>query len=154
MPHIHLLQGIIGAILLKHFNLGNSSMIWFIIGSISPDFDILYGYITKQNHRNFITHYPITWLSIGCFFGIMGFSVFWFFVGAFIHILIDLIDWEIYILAPLSIVSFSLLKLDYKKMIEGGSIVDFLLGYYRNKSVVFIEAGIVFFFAFIFMNFL
>jgi hypothetical protein len=129
-------------------------MIWIVLGSLFPDIDILYGYITKQNHRSFLTHYPITWLSIGCFFGLMGLTIFWFFVGAFIHILIDLIDWEIYILAPFFMVSFSLLKLDYKEMIESGSIVDFFLGYYQNKSVIYLEVMIFFFFTLIFLNFL
>jgi len=154
MPHIHLIQGITGVILLKHCNFGNPSMIWIVLGSLFPDIDILYGYITKQNHRSFLTHYPITWLSIGCFFGLMGLTIFWFFVGAFIHILIDLIDWEIYILAPFFMVSFSLLKLDYKEMIESGSIVDFFLGYYQNKSVIYLEVMIFFFFTLIFLNFL
>ncbi|MFX0149915.1 MAG: hypothetical protein ACFFAJ_03980 [Candidatus Hodarchaeota archaeon] len=139
LPQIHLFLGLNGAILLNYGGFNPSCIIWFIIGSISPDIDILYGYVSRQNHRNFPSHYPMLWLSMGCLFGLMGLSIFWFFLGAFIHVLVDFIDFEIYFFAPFVMIPISFLNLDYKKMMKNGSISKFLLNYYRNKILIYLE---------------
>jgi hypothetical protein len=147
LPQIHLFLGLNGGFLLNQGGFNTSCIIWFIIGSISPDIDFVYGYISKQNHRNFPTHYPILWLTMSCLFGLMGLTIFWFFVGAFLHVLVDMIDFEIYFFAPFILIPFSFLKLDYKKMMKNGSISKFLLNYYRNKTLVYLEVlTYVFFF--------
>ncbi|MFX0171732.1 MAG: metal-dependent hydrolase [Candidatus Hodarchaeota archaeon] len=152
LPQIHLFLGLNGALLLNKGDFNNFSIIWFIIGSIFPDIDFFYGYVSKQNHRKFPTHYPILWLSMGCLFGLMGLSIFWFFLGAFIHVLVDLFDFEIYFFAPFIMIPISFLKLDYKKMMKNGSILKFLQNYYQNKTLVYLEVVTYgFFFLFIFI---
>ena len=137
MPHVHLLLGIAGANVLALWGY-NSYLLWFILGSIFPDIDFVMNLIIKKNsHRQLPTHFPLFYLLGVLFLGIWSLiPFFWFFIGGLFHVIVDIVDWKIYILAPLSQKPFSFLNLNYERMMNEGSLVNFLLSYYQKKMIV------------------
>ncbi len=141
MPHVHLLLGITGVNILAYWGQTSYHSIYFLLGSVFPDIDSFFNLLIKKNsHRQLLTHFPLVYLVTAFFFGIWGhMMLFWFFIGALIHVLVDIWDWEIFILAPLSSKSFSLLNLDYAQMSEKRSFVAFIQKYYQNRKIVVLE---------------
>ncbi|MFX1285980.1 MAG: metal-dependent hydrolase [Promethearchaeota archaeon] len=141
MPHVHLLLGITSVNILAYWGYDPSNLIWFVVGSIFPDIDYIFNLvIRKRSHRQLPTHFLLLYL-LGVFgFGIWGLSpLFWFFLGALYHILVDVIDWEIYLLAPFSNKSFSILNLDYEKISKQKAFVNFFKYYYHNRKIILLE---------------
>ncbi len=138
MPHIHLLLGIASANIFYSWGVNSSSLLWFILGSVIPDIDYFLNLLMKKNsHRQLLTHYPLLYLVAAVFLGYWGSIDFvWFCCGALIHLFIDIIDWEMYLLAPFSYRSFSFLNLDYTKE---KSFFSNLQYYYRNRKIMILE---------------
>lgn len=143
MPHIHLLAGLIGMNLLKQWNINNLSQIMFLIGSIFPDIDLVYSLITKRNHREFITHFPLFWLFLGIFTTFFLFDTVWFFIGTLIHVFIDIIDWNVYLFGPFTKYSFTILNLDYEKITKDKRLMKSIQNYYSNRKILIIESTIL-----------
>lgn len=141
MPHVHLLVGLIGANLLVFGGETHSNSMWFILGSTLPDIDYIFNIIIKKNsHRQLPTHFPLIYMSGALLLGIFGLlPQFWLFLGAFCHTFLDIIDWEIYLLAPFSFNTFSIFGLDFKEMAKKGNITNFLKNYYQERKIIVIE---------------
>ncbi len=138
MPHIHLLLGIASANIFCSWGVNSSSLLWFILGSVIPDIDYFLNlFIKKNSHRQLFTHYPLLYLVAAVFLGFWGsIPSVWVCFGALVHLLIDIIDWEMYLLAPFSNRSFSFLNLDYAK---GKSLFSNLKDYYKNRNIKILE---------------
>lgn len=144
MPHVHLLVGLIGANILVFGGDNHSNSIWFFLGSVLPDIDFVFNQmIEKNSHRQLFTHFPVIYLSGALFLGILGLPLFWFFIGALGHTILDGIDWEIYLFAPFSKTPFTILGLDYEKMATKGS-ANLLKKYYQEKQILVLELLIFF----------
>ena len=94
---------------------------WGLIGSIAPDFYVLYYFLVDHilpNHHKYFTHFPLFWLTL------LMMSLFWiqvhhhrnqnpasafiFTFNGFIHTLLDTVTGEIWWLAPFVNKPFSL----------------------------------------------
>lgn len=141
MPHVHLLVGLIGANILVFGGVNHSNSMWFILGSILPDIDFIINRITKKNsHRQLLTHFPLTYLSGALLLGIFGvLPQFWLLIGALCHTVVDVIDWEVYLLAPFSKKQFILIDLNYEEITRKGNIPNFLKNYYQENQIIVIE---------------
>lgn len=148
-PHIHLLLGII---LAKSLELKDLPLLLFILGSLFPDIDIILGILWKKNHRTFITHFPMIWLILTLISAFLKLEIYWFFVAGFIHLLVDVLDWEVYLLMPFSNFKLSLFSLDPITILEGKTFSEQVVLYYQQKKIIFIELMI--FSLFIFSTFL
>ena len=142
MPHFHLLLGITGAIILEKWGImSTTSFVWLILGTVAPDLDIVFSFWTKRhNHRQFPTHFPLLYLISVFLFGLWGYPPFyWFSIGALLHVVVDTGDWGIYLFAPFSMSSYSLLNLNYEEMTKKRSVWKFLRNYYQNRTIVVLE---------------
>ena len=136
MPHIHLIIGIIFANIL---GLEQISCVFFLFGSILPDFDSMIGVLTHRNHRSLFTHYPLLWLFLSLLSGILRLEIFWLFLGGLLHLLTDILDWEVYVLRPFSDLKISILSLDPETLIEDKSIKEQLILYYKQRKIICTE---------------
>ena len=152
MPHVHLLLGIAGANILAFWGYSYSHLMWFILGSLFPDIDFIINLLVKKNnHREYPTHFSVLYL-LGAFLSLLWafflgnglIPQFWFLIGALFHIFVDITDFKIYLLAPLSKKPFSFLNLDYQKMSKKASIVSFLQCYYQNRKIIALEIIVLF----------
>ncbi|UCG01164.1 MAG: metal-dependent hydrolase [Candidatus Heimdallarchaeota archaeon] len=146
MPHVHLLVGLIGTNIFVFGGNNLSYSIYFIIGSVLPDFDYILNLIVKKNsHRQLPTHFPLIYFLGAFLLGIFGLlPYFWLFIGALIHTFLDVIDWEIYPFAPFSNRPFTLFNLDYNEVTKEGNIIGFLKLYYKDWKIIFSEILIFF----------
>ena len=140
LPHFHILLGIFLVNILRAFGI-NGIELWLIfLGSITPDLDYLITFIkTNKNHRTYFTHYPFTYICLFFLFFIFRSILYWFFIGALIHILFDTIDWEVLLFAPFLPIKFSFLNLNIMNIKGNRNIKDFLINYYSNKIILLIE---------------
>ena len=71
MPHVHFLLGVAVNNFLIYLGLiSGDYTIWFILGSLSPDIDLIISYLFKiDNHRQLPTHFPIFSIFGILFFG-------------------------------------------------------------------------------------
>lgn len=136
LPHIHFL---IGIILVNYLELNDLSSFLVILGSILPDLDMILGILWKKNHRNFISHYPMVWLFSSLFFAFLGLDVYWLFMAGFIHLLVDAIDWEVYLLKPFSNLKFSIFSLDPFVILQGKTFKEQIVLYYQQKKIICTE---------------
>ena len=141
MPHVHLLIGLIGANIFLFTGVNHTYSMWFILGSVLPDIDFSVNIILKKNsHRKLPTHFPLIYFFGAFILGIFNlYPLFILFFGGLVHTLLDTIDWEIYVLAPLSKRSFTILGLDYKEIVKKGNIKSFLKKYYQKRQIIAIE---------------
>ncbi|MFX1507212.1 MAG: metal-dependent hydrolase [Promethearchaeota archaeon] len=141
MPHVHLLIGLIGANIFVFTGASPSYSYWFILGSILPDIDFIINMLLKRNsHRQLPTHFPFTYLLGALLLAISGSLIlFWFFIGALIHTCLDVVDWEIYFLAPFSKRPLTVFGLNYEEMAREGKIFGFFKRYYQEKQIIIIE---------------
>ena len=143
MPHIHFISGIIVGLLLNLHITSSEAFILFIIGNILPDIDILMGFYLKTNHRTFITHY----ISFYLFMAILSYmflpTFFWLVLGGIVHVLIDIIDWGVYPLAPFSNHKISLFDLDYNEISSSKTFLGYLKNYYNTSSIIKTEVVVV-----------
>ena len=141
MPHVHILIGLIGANIFMFTGVDHTYSMWFILGSVLPDIDFSINIILKKNsHRELPTHFPLIYFFGAFILGIFGlFPLLFLFFAGLIHTILDTIDWEIYLLAPLSKRSFTILRLDYKEISKKGDIFSFLKRYYQKRQIIVIE---------------
>jgi len=141
MPHVHLLIGLIGANIFMFTGAHHTYSMWFVLGSVLPDIDYSFNIILKKNsHRELPTHFPLMYFFGAFILGILGlFPLSVLFFGGLVHTLLDIIDWKIYVLAPLSKRSLTILGLDYKEIAKRGNINSFLKNYYQKKQIIVIE---------------
>lgn len=144
MPHIHFFIGIIISLSLEFELISAQAVPLFIIGSIVPDIDIIPGIILKTNHRTFWSHYLTFYLALTLLSSIFIPVIFWFFLGGTIHILTDIIDWEIYPLAPLSNFKVSIFNLNYNQISTSKNFLSYIKQYYSESKVVFTEICVIF----------
>ncbi|MHA1444071.1 MAG: metal-dependent hydrolase [Candidatus Hodarchaeales archaeon] len=136
LPHIHLILGII---LVNYLELNDLSSFFVILGSLLPDLDLILGTLWKKNHRTFISHYPLVWLFFALFFAFLRLDIYWLFVAGFIHLLVDVIDWEVYLLRPISNFKWSLFSSDPFVIIQGKTFREQIVLYYRQKKIICTE---------------
>ena len=136
MPHIHLL---IGIIFVNTLQIDSFSNMLLILGCVLPDADIFLGILQKKNHRTYFPHYPMVWIFLTSFSFLLKSNFYWFFLGGFIHLMSDMIDWNVYIFAPFSNYSVSFLNLDPLEILEEPNPVNFIQNYYRKKQIIVIE---------------
>ena len=141
MPHVHLLIGLIGANIFMFTGMDHTYSMLFILGSVLPDIDFFFNIILKRkSHRELPSHFPLIYFMGAALLGVIGFfPLFWFFLGGLLHTLLDTIDWEIYILAPLSDRSITIFGLNYKEIARKGNISSYLKKYYMEKQIIVIE---------------
>jgi len=90
---------------------------WGLFFSFAPDLDTFFGFIREQawfvkdqrnNHRKFISHAPLLWLTVGLLIYISSLDVYWKLVGLLLwlcswsHFLLDSIEYGIMWLWPFS----------------------------------------------------
>lgn len=87
-------------------------MFWGLLGSVSPDFDMLYFHLIdhrQHHHHSYASHFPIVWIPLLALSILLlrlkprrPFAVFAFVfcLGGFIHLLLDSIVGDIWWLAP------------------------------------------------------
>ncbi len=136
LPHIHLL---IGMIIANYLEL-NDLAIFFVIGSILPDLDWILGIVWKKNHREFATHYPMLWLVFSLIAVFFRLDIAWLFVAGFIHLLVDVVDWEVYLLRPFSNFKWSLFSLNPAIILQQDkTFKEQIVLYYQQKNIIYIE---------------
>ncbi len=135
-PHIHLLIGIIIA---NSLELKDLPLLLFILGNIFPDIDIILGILLKKNHRTFVSHFPMIWLVLALISAFLTIEIYWFFVAGFIHLLVDVLDWEVYLLMPFSNFKLSLFSLDPVAILQGKTFTEQVVLYYQQKKIIFTE---------------
>ena len=135
-PHIHLMVGFILADCLK---LKDLPLILFILGSVIPDFDIIFGILRKKNHRTFFSHFPLIWLFLTLISVILQLDAYWFFVAGFIHLLVDVLDWEVFLLGPFLSFSWSLFSLNPETILIDKTFREQIGLYYQQKQIIWTE---------------
>jgi hypothetical protein len=148
LPHIHFLLGLI---LVDCLGLNAFSSFLVILGSILPDLDWILGTVTKKNHRTFLSHYPMIWLLLAIFSFFMSLEVYWLFIAGFIHLLADVIDWEVYLLKPISDFKWSLFSLDPLVFIQDKTFKEQIILYYQQKKIICTELIIFGLFLFLYI---
>jgi len=140
MPHVHLLLGLSCANILAIFDVEPPFLLLFILGNIIPDIDFIISRFSKyKNHRKLLTHFPSIYLigSIISFF--VSIPIFWVFLGCFLHTLTDIIDFEIYPLAPICAKSYSVIGINYENIASQESFFHFFKAYYKNRKIIAFE---------------
>ncbi len=135
-PHIHLLLGLI---IVNSLELNNLPFLLFVLGSIFPDIDIILGILQKKNHRTFVSHFPMIWLFFSLISAFFKLDVYWFFMAGFLHLLVDVLDWEVYLFMPFSNFKLSLFSLDPEAILQGKTFSEQVVLYYRQKKIIFTE---------------
>lgn len=135
-PHYHIL---IALLLGNVFNLPNNILFLFIFGSVLPDLDFLLGLYLDVNHRALPTHYPLLWVVFTFLALLVSEYIFWICFAGCVHLLIDLIDWEIYLLRPFSNKTWSLISLDSEFHSNQKSVREFVIAYYSTPWLLLIE---------------
>jgi hypothetical protein len=136
MPHIHLLLGVIISNILQV----NSNLdLLFLLGCILPDADIIPGFLQKKNHRTYFSHYPIIWLFFTVLALVLRSDIYWFFLGGFIHVISDILDWKVYIFAPFSNYSMSIFNFNPEEILKESSPKTSIKNYYQKPQVLIIE---------------
>ncbi|MHA1543047.1 MAG: metal-dependent hydrolase [Candidatus Hodarchaeales archaeon] len=135
-PHIHLLLGLIIA---NSLELNNLPLLLFVLGSIFPDIDIIFSIFWKKNHRTFVSHFPMIWLFFCLISAFLKLDVYWFFMAGFLHLLVDVLDWEVYLLMPFSNFKLSLFSLDPEAILQGKTFSEQVVLYYHQKKIIFTE---------------
>ena len=135
-PHIHLLLGLIIA---NSLELNNLPLLLFVLGSIFPDIDIIFSIFWKKNHRTFVSHFPMIWLFFSLISAFLKLDVYWFFMAGFLHLLVDVLDWEVYLFMPFSNFKLSLFSLDPEAILQGKTFSEQVVLYYHQKKIIFTE---------------
>lgn len=125
--------------LVNYLELNDLSSFFVILGSLLPDLDLFLGILWKKNHRTLISHYPLVWLFFAIFFAFLRLDIYWLFVAGFIHLLVDVIDWEVYLLRPISNFKWSLFSSDPFVIIQGKTFREQIVLYYRQKKIICTE---------------
>ena len=136
LPHYHIL---IGLLLGSFLDLPNNILLLVIFGSVLPDLDFLLASYLKVNHRTLPTHYPSLWISFTLVSLLLSKYIFWICFAGCVHLLIDIIDWELYLFRPFSNKTWSLISLNTKNILRQKSIREFLIAYYSTPWILFFE---------------
>ncbi|OLS22723.1 MAG: hypothetical protein HeimC3_29970 [Candidatus Heimdallarchaeota archaeon LC_3] len=139
-PSGHFYSGLIFWFIL--FILNNSysyyNTFFFITAVIVLDLDYLGKFIfVEQNHRRYLSHSPVLWslILIGAFF-FQNNLLFWISLGFLVHVLVDTIDWGIFLLPTKNArITPHLLEVHESMKIEK----DFSRVYWNNKVIFSIE---------------
>ncbi len=99
---------------------GGALMSAALIGSLAPDFDLIYFYTVdacRHHHHSYWTHYPVVWLTLLLFFWAVGkipslrpvgaWGII-FSLSAILHLLLDCIVGDIPLFAPWSMDFYAL----------------------------------------------
>ncbi|MHA2270451.1 MAG: hypothetical protein ACXACI_01225 [Candidatus Hodarchaeales archaeon] len=130
-PHVHLAMALsVGCLL----NLQLEQMFIFVTSSTVLDLDILASSLAREkNHRMLPSHWISVWIGVvfvGLFFG----PALWIGLGGLLHVLLDLPDWGIPALAPITMKLSPHLLPDPPK--DGVySQKWFIKRYYENKII-------------------
>ncbi|MHA2237715.1 MAG: hypothetical protein ACXAB2_04990 [Candidatus Hodarchaeales archaeon] len=119
-----------------------------ILGSILPDFDYILGLYHNRNHRQFPTHYPIIWVSLTFLSFFLSDFLFWICFGGLVHLLVDLIDWELFVFGPFTDSTWSILSLDFELIKEKRTIKEFLVAYYSVSWIIVVELSTILLYTF------
>jgi len=95
-----------------------------------------------KTHRKALTHSPIFWLIISAFIALFDFiRGALILISAMAHLLIDSLDWGIYILYPITqkLHGPKILAKSYKLSPETNSILDFIKANLRKKELLALE---------------
>lgn len=137
---MHLLLGLSGVNILADLAINPLFFCLFLIGNIIPDIDYVFTRISeKTNHREFITHFPLFYLLGSMFFFILNFPIFWLCIGCFFHTIIDIVDFEIYLFAPIHFKSFSITGINYENIRKNRTILESVKLYYKNEKIIAVE---------------
>jgi hypothetical protein len=79
------------------------------------------------------------WLFLSLISVFLKLDVYWFFMGGFLHLLVDVLDWEVYLLMPFSNFKLSLFSLDPEAMLQDKTFIEQVVLYYRQKKIIFTE---------------
>ena len=140
MPHVHLLLGLSCTNILAIFHVEPLFLLLFILGNIIPDIDLIFSRFSKyKNHRKLLTHFPSIYLIGSILSFLISIPTFWVFLGCFLHTLTDILDFEIYPLAPICTNSYSIIGINYENIASQGSFFHFLKAYYKNQKVIAFE---------------
>jgi hypothetical protein len=140
LPHVHLLLGLSCANIFANFEIEPFYLYLFVIGSVLPDIDYIFSRISENsNHREFITHFPSLYLIGSIFTFLLNVSIFWISLGCLFHTLIDILDFKIYLFAPIHSKSYSIIGVNYENTRKNKSFWHFLKFYYKNEKIIAIE---------------
>ncbi|MFX0087372.1 MAG: metal-dependent hydrolase [Candidatus Hodarchaeota archaeon] len=122
------------------FEINRFFLFLFLIGSILPDIDYILTRISdKTNHRELITHFPLLYLLGSITTLILNIPIFWLCIGCLFHTLIDTLDFEIYLFAPIHPKSYSIIGINYKNIRKNKTIMKSLKLYYKNGKIITVE---------------
>jgi hypothetical protein len=107
---------------LSHLGSDRDIIVSGLVGSVLPDFDLLYYYLIdncQHNHHSYLSHYPILWLSMLClsvvFYrsnrGRMAVLLILISINGFCHMLLDSVCGDILWFAPISYQAYSLIEI-------------------------------------------
>ncbi len=137
-PSAHFFSTIILYLLIGNFfSLPPYSLFIMLAIGVGIDADIL----LKEAHRKAVTH-SIFLLLISFPFLLLGTRYFLLvFVTIGVHLIIDSLDWELYLFYPLSDKPFGLNMLQKNSNLEPeeDSILDFVKYYFSNKKILILE---------------
>lgn len=119
----HLPAGyLLGKAASRHLNLKTKQLIvWASVGSILPDADMFYFYLLDNqstHHRHYLSHWPITWITLLAFSVILsrwrprlGVTSLGLSIGGLSHMVLDTLAAPILWLAPFSKLQVELVKI-------------------------------------------
>ena len=139
-PSAHFSSAIIFLSIISFFYVKLSMVDWllFLGGTIGIDLDYLLRFVFKeQNHRKYWTHSPIFWVILLILVYFLRISwIFWAVAGILLHLLLDIIDWGLYLSPYNKNALFPYLFRAYPKL---SSEKEFSFYYWRNPAIVTIE---------------
>lgn len=137
-PSAHFFSTIILYLLVGNFvSLPPYSLVIMVVVGVGIDGDIF----LKETHRKLITHSIFLFL-IAVPFIFLGIRYFLLvFATIFIHLILDSLDWELYLLYPLSKKSYgiNMLHEDNDLEPEKNSVIDFVKYYFSDKKILILE---------------
>ncbi|MHA1550779.1 MAG: metal-dependent hydrolase [Candidatus Heimdallarchaeaceae archaeon] len=118
----------------------------FLAGSVLIDLDrVLSAFLKEKNHRHYVFHSLLFWISLSALFLILRYTTTEFFdyflvfcLGAIWHLLFDLLDWGLPVL-PLQKFRKIYLGLLKEKNLEVKPEYFFLEKYWSSKVMIFVE---------------
>lgn len=139
-PSAHFYSGLIFWFILFVLNLSNLEydLIFFITPVIILDLDYLGKFIfIEQNHRKYLTHSPTLWFVFLVGTYLIQFKIlFWISLGFLFHVIIDIIDWGIFLI-PIKNIKQTPHLLKVNKFMKTEK--DFSIVYWNNKSILILE---------------
>jgi hypothetical protein len=124
-----------------------------LLGSVAPDFDLLYYFIIDQqrhHHHTYFTHFPVFWISllaVSCLWYRFASNKRWatlaviFSLNGFIHLILDSVAGNIRWLAPWDFQRYALTKVPH---MTGSRRLDYLMHWsFLFELIPIVWAGIL-----------